>query len=555
MKKKKNLLIVAIIGLACLVAVAIIMKWPQSIVSAMRHDTTAEPDKRVPWYAPPGKFDPSGDRIRIADINLIPGGLVDNANRALHFQGIALSQSPDWSLEGPLPAFAAWRQQGINLIRVPVRWQDIEPAPMQVSVDTVLGIRRFLDGAAAAGISVILENTTPWSINTACPGIPDAPLWAFRQAPEALRDGKCSTIKTVPGAATEVLPVSAGDIEAVKRFRLDLMDASWTPDNLALQDHLIRAWTKVGEVIAGSSSVIGYGITESLECPTDMTESKCTVAWTEFTDRFVNHVRAVDSPALFFTGMAPAAMSSTAGTATLIELVPPKALDFPVGLMVTLPSGVFAYRHIPVGPDSEWLQTISGIESRGRSFLVNYSDIEIQKKLLTNQEIPKRELLARPYPEAVAGHMISFGFDRLSMPDANDSAETKPAATKSASPVSGSASSGSPVSASSKTGRPGFTGVSDVFVLSFQDGEVRPREVPETTVYLPVNSLYRDDPASDAPRFTIDISDGSAGLMPGRTDAVLWHTVAGAGTHTMKIAPWGGSRLGGKTTGETSQNH
>lgn len=477
-------------------------------------DASLPPDRQVAWVEPPGRFEPSGGRIKTAPASVVPGGFIDYADRILYFRGMAIQPPPGLfptqpagssTAEPPSFDFSVSRHAGINVITLPIRWQDLEPEPMELSVPRLLAIRAFLDRAAAAGMAVILVNTTPLSSQPACAGLPDAPVWAFRIPPGDTNhsDGDC--------------PASKHDrTSANNRFYMDFIQGSWTPDDLALQDHLIRVWTKLAELVSRSPGLAGYALADGMTCPEGLDAAECSQAWTGFIDRFANGIRAVDRSAIFYLDTEAPTSGVTGRDILLTEFVPGSADDSSRGLLNDLPAGSFTLDHSVVAPGGALIARIDAAERRGRSILVTMPRSESPAASQQNGILALARELARPLPQAVAGRNLKFSFDRLTLPQSADEVATGPGRT-------------------------------DVFTLEFTDGEKEPGSVSETTIWLPVKTLYRTLPDSDAPAWTVEISDGSADWLPGRSDVIIWRTVS-AGSHRLRLIPWGGRRLGAESS-------
>ena len=488
---------------ACIIGVltvAVIVIFQAPVGFRMFHFHNVPADRRVAWVEPPGRFDPKGGRVTSATPPEVPGGFIDYARRTVNFRGLVTRIPPDGEAPGSI-AFQKLREAGINLISVPVRWQILEPAPMDVSIDAILSIREFLDTAAANGMGVILVNTTPFSDMSECGWAADAPAWAYR----------VPTGRANAHAASCAKP-SSRDIGSAGMFRVDFLDARWTPDEITLQDHLIRSWTKLAEVASRSPGLIGYALADSMRCPDGMESAACTEAWTGFIDRFANGVRAVDGSALFFLDTDSPDGLPSEGSVVLSEIVPGAADDSTRGPLKMLPSGSFTIDHKSVRPGPDFLEAVDAIERRGRSWLIEYPLPAPGQPPVSSGAIPDALELARPFPEAVAGRNVKYSFDRLFMPTGPDDVVYKP-------------------------------GTTDVFTLEFDDRGAPDGLADETSVWLPLDMLYMHPENQDAPAWTLDISDGSAVWQPGRHGVILWRTEEGNGPHRMKITPWGGRRL------------
>lgn len=496
---KRRIVISAAVAMAICAGIA-------AAVLVFGHSSPPLPaDRTVDFVQPPGRYSASGGRVVACDREKAPGGFCDYNDRVLNFYGLVLTPDIDWTSAGSDIPLAEFRKQGCNVIRVNIDWADLEPEPMQVSVDTILAIRKFLDRAAAAGIQVILQNTAPFPDSGQCRDSARAPKWAFR-APLPVSDHE------QPSKCMDERP---SDI-----FFNDFIFASWTPDDISLQDHLIRDWVKLAEVVNRSAGLLGYGITATTPCPATEDTDKCMDAWAGFLDRAVNSIRAVDQSALIFAGTEPlpaddAAQGSDAtgfsGVAT--ALVPRGNDEFrlPVSLKADV-NAIFELRHYAASSEQDFLLRLLDLESKGFSYLTATTDFAAAGKMVTDGTDVFAELTARPRVEAVSGKAPVWSFDRLSLPESSGDSAVEP-------------------------------GTTDVFTLEFDQAERKPGINAETTVRLPIAMSSGEMTKDGAPIFTIDISDGKAGWLPGRSDTIVWHTEDSVDRHTMKIVPWGGRRL------------
>lgn len=486
MKRRSNILAIVLVVLHLAgLGVFLALRPPSSM--------PIPPDRRVDWVMPPGQFQHKCGRVCFDTEPGNRGGFKDFNGRVLHFAGAVLDVDIDWmDVPADFP-FHEFKAGGYSVIRVPVRWSDLEPEPMTVSADTMIVIRTFLDRAAAAGVAVILQNHTPFSDTVPYPSAPIAPKWAFRGPAE--------------------------------RFFTDFLMANWTPDEIALQDHLIRSWIKLAEVASRSAGLLGYGLVSSTPCP-DGTEAECRVAWQGFLDRFVNGVLAVADTSVFFIGSE--GMGGIMGHATdregdrasshddrhlaiLTELVPSNADDYPAPFLADV-NGVFGFRHVPITTHADLVTNLSAIEVRGRSFLVTIIDKHDAAGFAYEGIDPFSRIMARPRPEQISGVAPSWSFDRMKLPD-----------------------------------RPGLfaggPGTTDVFSLEFETLSLRQGLRSETTIRLPVAVMYGERDRDGSPAFTVDVSDGTVEWLPGKSDTIVWRTDDAARRHSMKIVPWGGRRL------------
>jgi hypothetical protein len=124
--------------------------------------------------------------------------------------------------------------------------------------------------------------------------------------------------------------------------------------------------------------------------------------------------------------------------------------------------------------------------------------------------------MIRPYPMRVSGANARWSFDR-SFEDYRGMASDR-----------------------HHDGRPVTD--TDVFTLTFDQTD----KATDTFVWVPRYSVYGDDPSTEAPEFTVDVSDGRWQWSPNDPNLLVWTPNAAVEHHSLKIAPWGGRRAPGQ---------
>ena len=150
----------------------------------------------------------------------------------------------------PIPSLdatdvAQMRQIGFNLLRLPVQWSAIEPAPGQYDQAYLDRIKSVVELCAQGGIQVLVDfHQDAYSKEI---GEDGAPLWAITPAP--IDPNKGGSLNLLP------LRLSTQTNEAFASF--------WRNEQVAgkgLQDHYIAAITHVAEAVNGTPAVIGVDL-------------------------------------------------------------------------------------------------------------------------------------------------------------------------------------------------------------------------------------------------------------------------------------------------------
>jgi len=510
------------------------------------------PDQAVPHVqyppAPPPPRWSQPPRYRIARAG-DSWQVLDELDRVVILRGV---QAGDEGLRPPLRPvpygdigpFEQWKAMGFNAIRLPVPWEALEPEPRRFDRDHLDYLRWFLDQAWRFRMAVLL---TPFQYRTSrCLGGLGAPAWAHRPGlvPDEVLAGDCRD--AAPG----------GWRQAIRQWRwwTDFYEGLWTPDDLSLQDHLIDSWQKLAEVLYNHPAVLGYEVLDGAPCPAGAMRSlwpmrqDCSEALAAFQRRFAQAIRNVDRDALVLLGLPEAAPP---GGTLATDILRRPDLDG-IALAAAPPDRPRAGS----GDSSSWrraecrldevLRTTADLAAdglQGPRLLVGFGvspqrpgaleglfhqalDIEAASAsafvgiplLAGPPGAPGRprclaSALVRPFPMRVAGTDVRWSFDRSFDGDRLHSGEA--------------------------------VANTDAFLLTFRQGS----STADTLVFIPRFSVYRDDPATEAPEFTIDVSDGEWRWAPGEPDLLVWTTRPEVPEHRLVLRPWGGRRAPGNGLG------
>ncbi|MBM4398062.1 MAG: cellulase family glycosylhydrolase [Deltaproteobacteria bacterium] len=545
-----------------------------------------DPDRRVPfheWPAPVPKPRRADDvpRVRVERV----GGewqVLDALGRVVVLHGLNVGQgskNPPWRSigMGDEDAFRLMRSWGVNAIRLVLPWEALEPEPRRFDMETLAYVRWFLDQARSNDMLVVLDNHH--NEVSRCFGGTGAPRWAHR--PGVIPD---------EAAARDCRYVGYPGLDSLPhqlRWWADFWDGAWTPDDLALQDHVVWAWQKLAEVVRGHPALLGYGPFNEPHCYTGLAgrllypgETRCEEALSAFYRRFAFAIRAVDPDSLLFVE-PPLAMIAPDwdGADTGIELPPVPG----VVLSVHWYDGAV----LDAGCDSTWdrdrcdlaeflastgrlaadrfgtarVLTEHGVHGckRGAAEDLAHQMVDVEDAGASSfvwnlfvvgdtwgmtaprtggedMSLVVPEIYAsdpsqagrprchagafvRPVPRRIAGEPIAWGFDRSF--DAWDGAPDRH--------HDGRAVAGT-----------------DTFTLSFRQTAV----VGDTHVFVPRALVFGEDPATEAPEFTVDVSDGTWRWAPDDPNVLVWTANPAVPEHTLTIKTWGGRRAPGNGIGD-----
>lgn len=540
-------------------------------------------DQPTKFYEPPTTPAPRGTAQPRFTIGRLGDRwqILDSQGRVALFRGVNVGEgamTPPWQpiAPGDSAAFAQLRSWGVNAIRFVLPWEALEPAPRQINLDHIAYVRWFLDEANRHGMVVVLDNHQ--ADVSRCFGGAGAPVWAHRPGVVADADqARDCRYHGRPGLA---------DLPGELRWWADFWDATWTPDDLALQDHAIAAWTKLAEVLRGHPGLLGYGPFNEPRCHHGRIadafypgQVRCEDAVSDYYRRFANSLRSVDPDALIFfetpgkdtrdhgqdaaadvrrppvDGVVFAAHyrgSDDRGSAcdgrwdrrdcdlaSFLEASRERAtkeFQSPVVL------AEFGVNPCSQGAAEELSHQMVDIEDAGVSaFLWSYfrtgesrgmsgpreggedrSLVVPEVRATDPSQVGRPRCFAasfpRPYPSRLAGTLESYGFDR-----SYESWRGAPDSHHDGRPVRNT----------------------DEFTLTFRQGEV----VADSFVWVPRTSVYGDDPSTEVPEFTVDVSDGHWRWSDLDPNLLIWTAGSGHPVHTLRIKPWGGRRAPGNGIG------
>lgn len=508
--------------------------------------------------------------------------ILDRQGRVMKLRGVNVGQGgkvPPWQPieKGDTDAFRQLHDWGFNAIRLIVTWEALEPTPGGFNLEHLAYIRWFLDTAQQHGIVVILDNHH--NEVSRCFGGDMAPPWAHRPGvvPQEALDKDCRYMGW-PGLA---------ELPRQLRWWADFFDGLWTPDRMSLQDHMIWSWQRLAEVVRGHPALLGYGPLNEAHCYAGWfagvfhpMAQDCEAALSDYYRRFAKAIKDVDADALIFFEpplkmLAPdwdgkdsavvrppvdgavfsvhyyngAELEATCDwtwrrddcrLAEFLEATGELAADRFEAPRVLTEYGVHPCK---AGALQDLQHQAVDIEDQSASaFVWNYwkhgetwgmtawreggEDMslvvpEIYASGPAEVGTPRcvASALVRPYPMRVAGSDVRWSFDRSFQDWDGRAADTH------------------------HDGRPVTN--TDVFTLTFRQGEGS----LDTYVWVPRRLVYGDDPSTEAPEFTIDVSDGQWRWATGEPDLVVWSTNPKVAEHRMTITPWGGRRAPGDGVG------
>ena len=484
-------------------------------------------DHPVPFREPPERPAPREPRVPLFSTAVVSGRpeVVDDQRRVLTFRGVSVQAgSPDRVValgeEGP---FRAWRAAGVNAVEVLVPWEALERAPRELDLDQIQYLRWFLDEAGRNGMVVLV---THWMEKVSrCLGGVGAPVFAHRA-------GLVSDPASSAGCARSE-PARWSDLPRRLRWWADFYEGAWAPDDLSLQDHLIWAFVKLAEVIQRHPALLGYDLITGPPCAEQgfwahfyPAESRCGEALSRFQDRMARALRAVDPDALI---VVEDPVDWTESQRSLAEVPGPLQdrlavmLRFPVSGAAQTADLFETVRDVAsLRPEVPLFVALSGdvfrdpaLRSRDQHVMLDLEDARVSA--FVPAPVARDDLrlpcefgtFVRPYPMRLAGAPAFWGFDR--------------------SEADRMRHDGQPVE-----NRDGFT-------LEFGRSDA----LAESQVFIPRRAIYAEDPATEAPEFTVDVSDGTWRWAPWDENVLLWEARQEMPVHRLVVKPWGGRNAPG----------
>lgn len=525
------------------------------------------PDHAVPFLEPPDRPAPShgvplfrtarvGERYEVVDdagrVVLLRGVEMGSGSLRPPYRPIALGdERPFWQL----------RSWGFNAVRLAVPWEALEPTPRTLNLDHVRYVQWVLEAAHRNGLVVIVDN--PLHGVSRCLGGAGAPVWAHRPglASEEAVASDCAD----PGERW--LP----DWPRRLRWWADFYDGAWTPDDRSLQDHLIHVFVKLAEVLQNDPALLGYGLVSGAPCDHDGLAARlypgataCEAALSDFHRRFARALRAVDADALLFFE-EPTRWHGEGPSGVGVEAPPVDGVVWSVPAQSVVGEGPWRRADCRLLPDLQALLrratvqyhaplVLSGVEAPGTGArardaalhrMVDLEDAGISvsfrdysrrngwcdaRDLVVPEGCPGSRaepgtprcatgVLVRPYPIRIGGVPVAWDLDR-SFGASGTVADTR------------------------HDGRPVEN--RDVFTLVFRQGS----GYADTWVFVPRRPVYGEDPATEAPEFTVAVSDGRWRWAEWDDQVLVWTPDPAVAEHRLVVKPWGGRPAPGNGVGE-----
>ncbi len=532
--------------IAVLVIIGVVLALAAGYVGVLWHLArhASAPDRAVSFLEPPDRPAPSrgvplfrvaraGDRFEV----------VDDAGRVVVLRGV---QMADAALRPPYrpvalgddDAFRQMRSWGFNAVRLAVPWEALEPTPRALNLEHVRYLQWFLDTAHAAGMVVVLDN--PLHGASRCLGGAGAPTWAHR-----------------PGLVSEEAAASGcedpedrwlPDWPRRLRWWADFYDGAWTPDDISLQDHLIRAFVKLAEVLQDQPALLGYGLAGGAPCEHGGLaawlypgRTPCDEALSDFYRRFARALRAVDADAMIFFE-EPVRWDEDAPSWVEVQAPP---VD---GVVWSVPARLGG----TASPDARFdLHALVG-----RATAQYHAPL-----VLCDVEVPRTRDAAERLVAVLEGARVSVFL--------SDYARAEGACNPRNLVVAegcGTARAGTPRCATGAFVRPaplriGGVGAAwglarapeaeevaapDIFTLTFRQADT----YADTWIFVPRRLLYGEDPATEAPEFTVDVSDGPWRWAEWDDQVLVWTPDPAVEEHRLVLKPWGGRPAPGNGVGE-----
>lgn len=242
--------------------------------------------------------------------------VTDASGRVLLLRGADVSGDEYTPTDRPLPYgpsdFAAVRATGATVVRIPISWANVEPAPGHFDKAAIQRVVDIVGWAGAAGLEVVLDmHQWEWS---PCFGGNGMPAWATDPCPDVSGTLTATPLSSVPGAG-----LVSGE-GAVTTETAPAETAFW--ESSALQEQFARAWEAVAEAVGHPAYLLGFDILN--EPPNGLVPPAVfeSVVLPRFYRQVGSALRAVDPGALLF--VEPALVHSAVTAAS--------TLPVPVGL-------------------------------------------------------------------------------------------------------------------------------------------------------------------------------------------------------------------------------
>ncbi len=508
-----------------------------------RHTET--PDHAVPFLRPPERPAPSRGvplfrTARVEDRFEV----VDDTGRVVVLRGVQMEAAALRPPHRPVAlgdedAFEQLKSWGINTVHLAVPWEAIEPSPRSLNLEHVRYIQWFLDAAHRAGMVVVIAS--PLQGASRCLGGWGAPAWAIRPGlvPEEVLASGC-----------EAPPWPWRNWARRLRWWADFYDGAWTPDDLALQDHVVWAYVRLAEVLQNHPALLGYGLAWGAPCEQGGLAAwlypgrrPCEEALADFLQRLALALRAVDADALFFV-QEPVRWDGEGPSG--VALKPP-----PVeGLVLSVPMGATS-KGVDVPLDLHALVERASAQYRAPFVLSHVSALwtrEVGERTMAAIEDARVSVFFSDYARSRGlcdpRNLVvadGCGAARAGTPRCSTGAIVRPAPLR----VGG-------LGAAWRLRRAPLADKDegpDTFTLSFRQGDV----YADTWVFVPRRLLYGEDPSTEAPEFTVDVSDGEWRWALWDDQVLAWTPDPASHEHRLVVKPWGGRPAPGNGVGQCAE--
>ena len=184
--------------------------------------------------------------------------------RGINYPGYERAVTPEAHSESAYELFA---RVGFNVVRLPISWSKLEPAPGKFSESYLTSyVDRDIRWAKKYGLYLILDmHQSNWGARFGGSGVPD---WVVNKYP----------------------PTDAGMRRAVSDF--------W--NQIELQDHLVNVWRNVARRYANETTIAGYDILNEPWIYTSIVANLNASYVNDFYVRVIKSIRTVDPNHIIF---------------------------------------------------------------------------------------------------------------------------------------------------------------------------------------------------------------------------------------------------------------
>lgn len=494
--------------------------------------TSTSPDRtveKIVYPVPPELPEKERTAFRVALVQ-DEHRIVDDWRRVAFFRGAILGNWGEKPAKEPVPMgderpFQALESVGINAVAIRTTWEFIENEPMSIDIEYLKYVRWFLGMALKHKMVVLVQNDQKWCSEAF--GGWGAPKWAVRSTDVGCKDVGIPSIfmdRRVSGP-------QFGNIPGMFRFLSDFYDGTWTPDELALDDHLFRSYVKLAELLRDHPGLLGYSLMTQPVCMVSPAwdhfypgHRDCDTAINDIYARFATAIRPIDQKALLF-------------------VEPPTVLFGPT--FYGTDTGIGPFNDAGIVLSGRCSDAVSIADCAGRTTRFDFSNCALNTRALADERLEtaliftdfvscphttdnRADDLAKRLIEAErTGSGVFFWFDP------NDDEDFVLAMTR---PYPRRVAGANPHWAFDRKGAVGDPADdSDAFKLEFDDMG----STAETEIWVPRFTLYHDDPTTEVPEFTIDISDGEWRWDVRDPNLLIWKTNPETKHHKLLLKIWG----------------